>query len=287
MNIKPQSKKKNTKNDLYLVSTPIGNMQDITYRAIDILKKSDYILCEDTRVSQNILNKFNIKSKLISNHKFNEKKNLKKVIELLKSNKKVSLISDAGTPSISDPGNILINECLKHDINITPIPGASAVAAAVSISGFSDKFFFYGFFPEKVKVLKNDLENLSKINCSIVFFVSPKKINKIIPDLKKFFSSRKIVFCREISKIYEEFIRYNIDDLKPFSNDLKGEITIVISDNNHDKKNSKELNESVKISIKRMINKLSIKEIINIIKQNNDISKKEIYNYCLKLKNEN
>jgi 16S rRNA (cytidine1402-2'-O)-methyltransferase len=287
MNIKPQSKKKNTKNDLYLVSTPIGNMQDITYRAIDILKKSDYILCEDTRVSQNILNRFNIKSKLISNHKFNEKKNLKKVIDLLKSNKKISLISDAGTPSISDPGNILINECLKHDINITPIPGVSAVAAAVSISGFSDKFFFYGFFPEKVKVLKNDLGNLSKINCSIVFFVSPKKINKIIPELKKFFSSRKIVFCREISKIYEEFIRSNIDDLKPFSNDLKGELTIVISDNNQDKKNLKELNESVKISIKKMINKLSVKEITNIIKQNNDISKKEIYNYCLKLKDEN
>jgi len=286
MNIKPQSKKKNTKNNLYLVSTPIGNMQDITYRAVDTLKKSDYILCEDTRVSQNILNRFNIKSKLISNHKFNEKKNLKKVIELLKSDKKVSLISDAGTPSISDPGNILINECLKHDINIMPIPGASAVAAAVSISGFSDKFFFYGFFPEKVKVLKNDLENLSKINCSIVFFVSSKKINKIIPDLKKFFSSRKIVFCREISKIYEEFIRFNIDDLKPFSHDLKGELTIVISDNNNEKKNSKELNESVKIGIEKMINKLSVKEIINIIKQNNNISKKEIYNYCLKLKNE-
>ena len=287
MNIKPQSKKKNTKNNLYLVSTPIGNMQDITYRAIDTLKKSDYILCEDTRVSQNILNKFDIKSKLISNHKFNEKKNLKKVIELLKSNKKVSLISDAGTPSISDPGNILINECVKHDINVIPIPGASAVAAAVSISGFSDKFFFYGFFPEKAKVLKNDLENLSQINCSIVFFVSPKKINKIIPELKKFFSFRKIVFCREISKIYEEFIRSNVDDLKPFSNDLKGELTIVISENNHNKKNSKELNESVKINIKKMINKLSVKEIINIIKQNNDISKKEIYNYCLKLKNEN
>jgi 16S rRNA (cytidine1402-2'-O)-methyltransferase len=287
MNIKPQSKNKNTKNNLYLVSTPIGNMQDITYRAIDILKKSDFILCEDTRVSQNILNKFNIKSKLISNHKFNEKKNLKKIMELLKSNKKVSLISDAGTPSISDPGNILINECVKEDINIIPIPGASAVAAAVSISGFSDKFFFYGFFPEKLKVLKNDLENLSQINCSIVFFVSSRKINKIIPDLKKFFSARKIVFCREISKIYEEFIRSNVDDLKPFSSDLKGELTIVISENNYNKKNSKELNESVKINIKKMINKLSVKEIINIIKQNNDISKKEIYNYCLKLKNEN
>ena len=287
MNIKLQSKTKNAKNNLYLVSTPIGNMQDITYRAIDTLKKSDYILCEDTRVSQNILNKYNIKSKLISNHKFNEKKNLKKVIELLKSEKKISLISDAGTPSISDPGNILINECVKHDINIVPIPGASAVAAAVSISGFSEKFFFYGFFPEKNKVLKNDLENLSKINCSIVFFVSSKKINKIIPELKKFFNSRKIVLCREISKIYEEFIRVDIEDLKPFSNNLKGELTIVISDKIYDKKNSKELNESVKISIKKMINKLSVKEIVNIINQNNDISKKDIYNYCLKLKNEN
>ena len=116
MNIKSKSQTKN----LYLVSTPIGNMQDITYRAVDILKNSDYILCEDTRVSQNILNKFNIKSKLISNHKFNEKKNLKKILELFKFNKKISLISDAGTPCISDPGNILINECVKHGINIAP-----------------------------------------------------------------------------------------------------------------------------------------------------------------------
>ena len=282
MNIKSKSQTKN----LYLVSTPIGNMQDITYRAVDILKNSDYILCEDTRVSQNILNKFNIKSKLISNHKFNEKKNLKKILELFKFNKKISLISDAGTPCISDPGNILINECVKHGINIVPIPGASAVSAAVSISGFSEKFLFYGFFPEKNKVLINDLKTLSKINCSIVFFISSKKINKSIPKLKKFFKSRKIVFCREISKIYEEFIRVNIDDLKPFNSDPKGELTIVISGLLDEKKNSKELNESVKVNIKKMINKLSVKEIINIINQNNDISKKEIYNYCLKLKNE-
>ncbi len=287
MNIKPQFKIKNTKNNLYLVSTPIGNMQDITYRAVDILKKSDYILCEDTRVSQNIFNKYHIKSKLISNHKFNEKKNLKKVIELLKSDKKISLISDAGTPGISDPGSILINECIKHNINIVPIPGASAVASAVSISGFSEKFFFYGFFPEKKKVLENDLKKLSKVNFSIVFFISPKKINKIIPELKFFFRSRKVVFCREISKIYEEFIRVNIDDLKPFSKDPKGELTIVISEANAEKNNSKELNESVKVNIKKMINKLSVREIINIINQNNDISKKEIYNYCLELKNEN
>ena len=160
MIIKPQSLKKNNKNNLYLVSTPIGNLKDVTFRAIDTLRKSDYILCEDTRVSQKLLNKYEIKSQLISNHKFNEKKNIKKIIEILKENKTISLISDAGTPTISDPGSILIKECVKQNINIIPIPGASAVATAFSISGFSEKFFFYGFFPEKKKDLIQYLQYL-------------------------------------------------------------------------------------------------------------------------------
>ena len=151
MIIKSQTQKKNDENALYLVSTPIGNLKDITFRAVDTLKKSDYVLCEDTRVSKNLLVRYGITSKLISNHKFNEKKNLVKIISLLNSGKIISLISDAGTPSISDPGAILINECVKNNINIIPIPGPSAVATAVSISGFSEKFFFYGFFPEKKK----------------------------------------------------------------------------------------------------------------------------------------
>ena len=279
--------KKIVKNALYLVSTPIGNLGDITYRAVETLKKSDYILCEDTRVSQNLFSRYNIKSKLIPNHKFNEKRNLNKIIDLLKSDKTISLISDAGTPSISDPGRILINECVKQNINIVPIPGATAVTTSISISGFSEKFFFYGFFPEKRKILINDLKYLSKINSSIIFFISPNKINKIIPELKIFFNNRNIVFCREISKMYEEFIRERVKDLKPFPNKLRGEFTIVISEPENDKKNSHEIDESVKINIKKMINKLSVKEITNIINQNNKISKKEIYNYCLKLKNEN
>ena len=287
MIIKPQSKIKDIIKGLYLVSTPIGNLKDITFRAVDTLRKSDYILCEDTRVSQNLLKKYDIKSKLISNHKFNEKKNITKVIELLKSGAIISLISDAGTPSISDPGSILIQECVTNNITVTPIPGASAVAAAISISGFSEKFFFYGFFPEKKKDLIKDLKKLSEIDSSIIFFVSPKKINKIIPELKTYFTKRKIVFCREISKIYEEFIRVNIDDLEPFYKDPRGEFTIVISEINEKKKHSQELDESVKTNIKKMINKLSIKEITSIINQNNKISRKEIYNYCLKIKNEN
>ena len=287
MIIKSQSKIKDVENGLYLVSTPIGNLKDITFRAIETLKKSDYILCEDTRVSKNLLDKYDIKSRLISNHKFNEKKNLSKAIELLKSGKMISLISDAGTPSISDPGAILVNECIKDDINIFPIPGPSAVSTAVSVSGFSEKFLFYGFFPEKKQTLIKELEKLSNLNCTLVFFVSPKKINRIIRELKKNFNGRRIVFCREISKFYEEYIRKNIDELEIFPKEPKGELTIVISEKKDDKNTSHQLSESDKSSIKNMINKLSVKEITNFISQNRSVSKKEIYNYCLKLKNEN
>ena len=220
MIIKPQFKLKEYENGLYLVSTPLGNLKDITLRAIEVLQQSDYILCEDTRVSKNLLDKYQIKSKLISNHKFNEKKNVIKIIEYLKSGKIISLISDAGTPGISDPGSILVNECINNEIKIFPIPGPSAVAAAVSISGFSDKFLFCGFFPDKKQQLSNELKKFSEFENSLVFFISPKKINKIIPEIKKNFAGRKIVFCREITKIYEDFIRKNVDELELF-NQLK------------------------------------------------------------------
>ena len=287
MIVKSKSLEKKTKKGLYLVSTPIGNLNDITFRAIETLKNSDFILCEDTRISKNLLKKFDIQSRLISNHKFNEKKNLSKIIELLQEGLIISLISDAGTPCISDPGAILINECIKHNIEIIPIPGATAVTSAMSISGFSEKFFFYGFFPEKEKKILDDMEILSKIDCSIVFFISAKKINKKIPIIKKNFQGRKILICREMSKFYEEFMRFNVDELKEFDINLKGELTVVISEKKIDKKNSQFLTESDKRNIKKMINKLSIKEISNLISQKNKISKKIVYNYCLELKNEN
>ena len=274
------------KKSLYLVSTPIGNLNDISLRAIETLKRSDYILCEDTRISKNLLEKYQIKSNLIANHKFNEKRNVVKIIKLINQGSLISLISDAGTPGISDPGSILVNECIKNNINIIPIPGASAVISAVSISGFSEKFFFYGFFPEKDKILKEDLENLSKLNSSIVFFISPKKINRNIPLIKKNFIGRKILICREMTKFYEEYKRSKVEDLEPLKSNLKGELTIVISEKIHDKKASQTLDESDKRLIKAMINKLSIKDIIDLIIRKNDISKKIIYDYCLKIKNE-
>ena len=286
MIIKPQFKLKEYKNGLYLVSTPLGNLKDITYRATEVLEKSDYIMCEDTRVSKILLDKYQIKSNLISNHKYNEKKNVLKIVNYLKSGKIISLISDAGTPSISDPGSILINECIKNEIRIFPIPGPSAVTTAISISGFSDKFLFYGFLPDKKKLLTSELKKLSETENSLVFFISPKKINKIIPEIKKNFKGRNIVFCREITKIFEEFIRKKVDELELFKKEPKGELTVVISEKKMIKKISQKLSESDMNTIKKMINKLSIREITEILTQNSALSKKEIYNYCLKLKNE-
>ena len=278
--------KNKLKKGLYLIPTPIGNLGDISFRAIEILKNSDFILCEDTRVSKKILDNFQISASLISNHKFNETKNLTKIINIFKEHKVVSLISDAGTPGISDPGAILIKECVKENIDVIPIPGPSAVTTAVSASGFDDKYLFYGFFPEKEKMIIEELKKLSTLNFCLVFFVSPKKINKIIPHLNTYLKDRKILICREISKYYEEYLRFSLGNLKPFKIEPKGELTIVISEKQFDKNTSQILSESVKKNIKRMVHKLSTKEITEIISQNNRVSKKEIYAYCLKLKNE-
>jgi 16S rRNA (cytidine1402-2'-O)-methyltransferase len=281
-----ENKNNIVKNCLYIVATPIGNLSDITLRALEVLKKSDYILCEDTRISKKLLDRYEIKSKLISNHKFNEKKNLSKIIDILKSDCVVSLISDAGTPSVSDPGAILINECLVNKIDIIPIPGSSAVSTAVSISGFGEKYFFYGFFPEKNNKLKEDFEKLANLESCIVFFISPRKFNRSVKDLKHYFSDRNILVCREMTKFYEEYIRTNIEKLETFKSDPKGELTIVISERKKEKKSSITLKESDKKNIQKMIKKLSIKDITDLISQNTNIQKKEIYNYCLKLKNE-
>ena len=196
------------------------------------------------------------------------------------------MISDAGTPTISDPGSILVNECINNEIKIFPIPGPSAISAAVSISGFSDKFLFCGFFPDKKQQLSNELKKYSEFEHSLVFFISPKKINKIIPEIKKIFTGRKIVLCRELTKIYEEFIRKNVDELELFEKEPKGELTVVISEKKINKNLSEKLTESDINIIKKMINKLSTKEITEILSQSTNVPKKEIYNYCLELKNE-
>jgi len=286
MNLQTDSLNINLKYGLYIVSTPIGNLEDITLRALKVLKKSDYILCEDTRVSKKLLSKYKIKSNLISYHKFNEKKNLQKIIDILKSNKVVSLISDAGTPTISDPGNILIKECIRNEINLIPIPGPSAPTASLSISGFLDKYYFYGFFPESNSEINKNFSNLSQLNGSIIFFISAKKFNRSLNIIKKYFSDREILICKEITKYFEEYFRFNINEIDQKKISLKGEITLVISEKKLVNKTSNNLSESDKIKIRKLIKKLSIKEIVDLIKEGKSIQKKEIYNYCLKVKNE-
>jgi len=272
---------------LYLVSTPIGNLEDITIRALNILKRSDVILCEDTRRSAKLLSYFEIKNKLLAYHKFNEKKISGKIIDLIINDKIISLISDAGTPAISDPGLILINKCIDKKINIHPIPGASAVTTAVSISGFSDKYLFYGFLTKKENELNHTLKKINNINCSFVFFIPATKINFYISEFKKHFFDRKIMIAKEMTKIYEQFIRDKIESIKTLPGNFKGELTVVISEKFEEKNIKKEISESVKIKIKKMIKKYSHKDVVEFISEKENLSKKIVYDYCLQLKNKN
>jgi 16S rRNA (cytidine1402-2'-O)-methyltransferase len=269
---------------LYIVSTPIGNMEDITLRALNILRKSDIILCEDTRRSGKLLSHFQIKSKILSYHKFNEKKVSNNVIEFLKKNKIISLISDAGTPTISDPGIILVNQCIEENLSVYPIPGSSAVTSAVSISGFNDQYLFYGFLTKIKNELENVLKSLSNLDYSIVFFVPASKINFYILQFKKYFFDRKIVIAREMTKMHEEFIRGKVESIKSLSKNLKGELTVVLSEKNKEKKIKKEINESVKIEIEKMLEKYSHKDVVEFISKKENLPKKMIYNFCLKLR---
>ena len=276
----------NLKPGLYCVATPIGNLGDITFRAIYILKKSDLILSEDTRVSSKLLSKFNIKTKLLSNHKFNEKKNIKNVLNLLKENKIISVISDAGTPTISDPGNILINECIKNKIDIFPVPGPSAATTSISASGFSNNFFFCGFLPEKKLHIEQLFQKISKLNFSVIFFISPKKIKKVTTQIQKYFNDRNILITREMTKLHEEYIRDRVKNLDNINIPQKGEMTVVISENINLENRLQEIEESVKKKIVKLLKKMSIKDITSKISKENNISKKKIYDFCLRKKNE-
>ena len=271
---------------LYIVSTPIGNLDDITLRSLEVLKKSDIILCEDTRRSLKLLNHFKIKKKLVSYHKFNEQKELQKIIEYLNDGKILSLISDAGTPTISDPGVLLVKACIEKKIKIFPIPGPSSITSAISISGFNDKFLFFGFLPKTENELIKVLNNLRELDFSIVFFLPGIKINFYIKFFKEYFSNREIVIAREITKIHETFYRNKINTIKPFKVALKGELTIVVSKIKHDNKVELKLDQNFIDQIKKYLKKYSLKDVVELISVKEKISKKKIYDICLKIKDE-
>ena len=274
---------KTQSNNLYIVSTPIGNLDDITLRAIEVLKNSDIIVCEDTRHSFKLLNHLKIKKKLISYHKFNERKKVSEIIQHINQGKILSLISDAGTPLLSDPGRLLLNECIKRKINIIPIPGVSSITSAISVSGFSDQFLFYGFLPKTENELNKTLKTLSQNLFSIIFFIPAIKVNFYLKNFQTYFSGRKIMIGREITKIHESFYREEIDNLKMFKKPLKGELTVVISESYRNKVLDR---EKITILAKKYLKKYSLKDTVDIIFHSEKISKKKIYQICLKIKNE-
>ena len=271
-------------NSLYIVSTPIGNLDDITFRAIEVLKNSDIILCEDTRRSIKLLNYYKIKKKLISYHKFNEKKQSSGIIEYINQGKILSIISDAGTPLLSDPGRILIKECIEKGIKIVPIPGVSSITTAMSASGFKDQFLFYGFLPKTENELEKVLDSLSQNSFSQIFFIPALKINFYLKKFKKYFSGRKILIAKELTKIHETFFRENVDDIKILNNGIKGELTVIISEKNIEKKALDP--EKIVNKAKKYLKKYSLKDTVDLILESEKTSKKEIYKLCLQVKNE-
>tara|TARA_Y100000741_G_C18234385_1_gene551107 strand:+ start:700 stop:1548 length:849 start_codon:yes stop_codon:yes gene_type:complete len=277
-----KNKEQIIKPGLYIVSTPIGNMEDISLRALNVLKKSEVILCEDTRRSGKLLAHYNIKSKLLSYHKFNEKKVSQNIINIIEKNKIVSLISDAGTPTISDPGIILINSCIEKNLNIFPVPGPSAVTSAVSVSGFGDQYLFYGFLTKKKSELEKALKKLVNLDYLIVFFIPSSKINFYMIEFKKYFFNRKILIAKEMTKIHEELIRDRVEKIQDLPRNLKGELTVVLSKIIKEKNGKKEISESVKIEIKNMLKKYSHKDVVEFIAKKENLPKKMIYDFCLK-----
>jgi len=280
-----KNKQQTINSGLYLVSTPIGNMEDITFRALNILKKSNIILCEDTRRSGKLLSYYKIKNKLVPYHKFNEQKISSKIIDYIKSNKIVSLISDSGTPTISDPGLILINKCINEKLSIHPIPGPSSVISAMSVSGFGDRYLFYGFLSKKENELNKTLNNLCDLDYAIVFFIPASKINFFLEKFKKYFIDRRILIAKEMTKIHEQLIRKQVESVKFFSENMKGELTVVLSNKIKEKNYKKDISESVKVEIKKMLKKYSHKDVVEFISKKENLQKKIVYDFCLKTKN--
>ena len=265
---------------LYVVSTPIGNLDDISKRQQDILSSSDYILCEDTRVTSKLLNHLNIKKKLISYHSFNELKKTNDLINDLKENRILSLVSDAGTPALSDPGRVIISKCHEEGIKVIPIPGPSAITAAVSVSGFSDNFYFCGFLPKKNKEIDDYLLKIKLIKASLVFFMPARDLKKNSEYFLKFFKNTKFLIAREITKIHETYIRDDIKNLPLYiDKNVKGEMTFIVDNSIEDLVKNIDLDKEIKL----LLGKMSSKDIADYLAKKLEINKKSIYQRVIDL----
>lgn len=262
---------------LYLVPTPIGNMEDITLRALNILKEVDVIFAEDTRVTKQLLNHFNINKKLISSHLYNEENNEQKEINYLKEGKNIAVVSDRGTPVISDPGYVLAKTAIEEGFNVVCLPGPTAVIPAIVMSGLAGgPFTFYGFLNSKESKRKNELESLKNQTFPIAFYEAPHRIEKTIKSIIDVFGNRKATIVREISKKYEEVIRGDLNYLLKEIPNIKGEIVLVV-DGNHETKTFDNL--SIKDHVNLYIEDgLSSKEAIKKVAKERGIPKSEVYN---------
>lgn len=261
---------------LYFVSTPIGNLKDISLRAIEVLKEVDVIFCEDTRHSIKLLDCYSIKKPLISYHKYNEKERLQDILSLVNEGKNVAIISDAGTPVISDPGNLLTAFLHENGVKYTVIPGATAFVSALILSGFSaDKFTFIGFLPEKLKEKDELINSFIDLNSTLIFYSAPHDINKDISYLYSKLGSRNVAVVKEITKIHETVYRSNLKDLT--IENPKGEFVIVVEGNvNKSKEFILSEEEHINLYISRGLSK---KEAIKIVAKERGVNKNSLYKY--------
>lgn len=275
-----------SKYSIYFVATPIGNLEDMTLRAINVLKNVDVIACEDTRDSMKLLNHFEIKNKLISYHKFNEEKRSEEIIEKAKEGVTFAIITDQGMPGISDPGHILIKRCQENNISYTVLPGASSIITALVASGLAnDRFSYYGFVPKKAKNIEILMKELEKEEKTSILLDTPYKLKNTISYMKKYFPKRKLSIARELTKLYEEIKTFTIEDITDDVITLKGEFVLILEGAQITKKDSL---DNYKDEIKEELeNGSSTKDIVKSIRKKTDFSKNEIYNYVLEIQNKN
>lgn len=261
---------------LYLIPTPIGNLDDITLRAIKTLEMVDIVYAEDTRETLNLLKYLKINKKVESCHKYTEMKHKDKIVQILKSGKNIGYVTDRGTPLISDPGNVIVNESIKENITVIALPGPNALLPAINMSGLSnERFLFYGFLNSKQSLAKKELIDLKDIKQTIIFYESPHRITDTLSQLLDVFGNRNIAIVREISKIHEEVIRDNIENILKISDTLKGEMVIIVEGNT--KEETLEVNYTEEID-KLLTQGYSKRDAIREIADKYNVSKNKLYN---------
>ena len=269
---------------LYLVPTPIGNLGDMTSRAIEVLGEVDLIAAEDTRNTQKLLNHFNISTKQISFHEHNTQERIPKLVEKLKTGINIAQVSDAGMPSISDPGHELVEACIKEDIPVVPLPGANAGITALIASGLIPQpFYFYGFLPRKNSEQKQELTNLKGHTNTIIFYEAPHRLKKTLKNMSEVLGNRKVVLCRELTKKFEEHIYAKASELLEDIPNLKGEMVLIVKGYEEEKIDTDKftlINEQIKLGLKAND---AIKEVAKML----NIDKKELYKEYINYKQQN